>query len=110
MSEITAMEAFHDAQRFAMGMAHSIERSFIVEPRGLNHEGVAFPMPYRVTQVCGQRELLRKLATVGEDLAMQVVHFVKDKRQSRRLYDLDRLRQKTRQGEAGNVGANVRRI
>src|SRR5258708_7240956 len=106
VSEVAAAEAFRDAQRVAMRMAHRIENGSIVEAGGLYHERVALPVPDRVSEEGREVKLLRKRAAIGEDLAMQVAEFIKDHGQPRRLHALDGFGEETSDGDAGDAHTN----
>src|ERR1700687_1981539 len=91
VSEIAAPEALHDAEGFAMGVAHGIERSLVIETGRFDDQGVALPVPRRVTIERRKVDLFRKLAAVSVDLPVEVAGLVHNHCQPRGLTDLDRL-------------------
>ena len=77
MSEIAAMVTLLDAEIFTVRMADYIEPGLVVEASRLHHQRVAFPMPRGVAEPGGLDDFFGKRATVGVDLAMGPVGFVR---------------------------------
>jgi hypothetical protein len=60
VSEVAAVEAFGDAQGFAMAVARYVENGFVVEAGGFHNQGVALPMSGGVAEEGRKIKLLGK--------------------------------------------------
>src|ERR1700683_630249 len=68
-------------------MSEAIQPAPVIEPRGIHHERIAFPMPYRIAEP--RRVWIDwKLAPIRVYLAVRVIRLVQDHGLSARLNNL----------------------
>src|SRR5579859_6952269 len=89
MSEIAPPEALRHMHCFTAGMPHGVQRCPVVEAARFDDERVALPAPGGISEICGELEGSRKVASIRENLAAEVVDFVQYQRHLGRLNDFE---------------------
>ena len=91
VSEIAAVETFGGAEGFRVRVPDKIQPASVIVSSGRNHQGIALPVPNRMTQPGGIHLLgVGQLAAIGEDGSMDIAvgnTLIDNHRHCRRLHD-----------------------
>jgi len=107
MAEILSTKAFRDAKVFGCGMTIVIQPDVVVESGGLDDERVVLLPPDRVTKPMGIW-ILRKLASIRENLAIRMNGLVKNHNHAGGVQDFERIWDRGRAGNAAHHASTGR--
>src|SRR5262249_25044345 len=107
MAEIAPMEALLNSHILAVPMPSGVEPTEIVETHRIHDQSVPVPFAYRISEPC-PRWVVGKLAAIRENLPEDGFHFIQHQDFTRRLNNLEWLRQQISMGHAIGQALQVR--